>query len=238
MDFILRNQWTRLALFSALVLIVNFIVVYFFDTDVSRMARWISTFIFLIFLFRVHGKRDHWVLLILLLFLTRDGCIINYELPIYKTMAFLLTNLSYMALILLVLRKIKVKNYNPVILLFTVALVALNGFNLFYLSDVIMQGLDNVLQNMFFFMQGLFLIVLGILAFTYNDRYPGHSPLLFLYFTFTLILSDLSGLAAYFFQWEVAYFPERIFYLLSLTLLVNFSINRNRLEADRISFGV
>ncbi len=39
-------------------------------------------------------------------------------------------------------------------------------------------------------------------------------------------MSDLAGLAAYFFEFEVAFYFERNFYLIGLILLLNFSINR------------
>ena len=237
MEFILKNQWRRLAIVCAVLLFLNVIVIAFFDIHISRWVRWISTFILTAFLFHHRGYRDLWIFSILILFLIRDGFILQYEWAIHKTSAFILTNIAYVLLLLINARKTKFILYNPVLVVFTMAMIGLNAFNLYYLSDVIWAGLDNNLQFILFFLQGVFLIVLGLMAFIYNDRFEGKSPLLFLIFTFCLILCDLSGLAAYFYQWEVAYFPERIFYVLSLTLLVNYSLNRSTEEQESLLYS-
>lgn len=155
-----------------------------------------------------------------------------------KTISFFVTNVAYFLLVALHFKNVKLVTNNPVLMVFAVALLALNAFNLYYLSDVILEGLDNRIQFVFFFTQGVFLITLGLIAFAYNDRYLGHTPLLFLYFSFCLILCDLSGLAAYFFKWEVAFIPERIFYLLSIALLVNYSINTSAIIEESNIFGI
>ena len=78
----------------------------------------------------------------------------------------------------------------------------------------------------------MLLIILGLVAFTYNDRFDGNTSLQFLYFSFCLILCDLSGLAAYFFKWKIAYYPERIFYLMSLAMFLNFAFNNQVSERE------
>lgn len=93
---------------------------------------------------------------ILILFLIRDGFILQYEWAIHKTSAFILTNIAYVLLLLINARKTKFILYNPVLVVFTMAMIGLNAFNLYYLSDVIWAGLDNNLQFILFFLQGSF----------------------------------------------------------------------------------
>jgi len=232
MDHLLRYKWLRLAYLCVALIIVNILVIYFFDINVSRVFRWVSTFIFLAFFFHHDGYTDKMAFLIMLLFLIRDGCIINYENEFFRTASFFVTNAAYFLLILLNAYKTKLISYNPIIVVFALVMIGLNGFNLYYLSDVIIAGLDNTIQFYLFFLQGMLLIILGLVAFTYNDRFDGNTSLQFLYFSFCLILCDLSGLAAYFFKWQIAYYPERIFYLMSLAMFLNFAFNNQVSERE------
>ena len=237
MQFILRYQWKRLAYLTAFFIVLNISVIYFFSIEVSRIIRWFSLLLLILFLFHHRGHSEMPVFFILLLLLIRDGCIIQYEVPFFKTLSFSLTCIAYGWMIHLIRRKLKLSIANPVLLVFAIVMIGLNAFNLYYLSDAIWNGLDNNLQFGLFFMQGVMLILLGLAAFVYNDRYTGASPLLFLYFSFSLILCDLAGLAAYFFKWEIAYFPERIFYILSIALLVNYAIGIQKSERESVFFA-
>ena len=183
---------------------LNVIVIAFFDIHISRWVRWISTFILTAFLFHHRGYRDLWIFQSWFFFDTR-WFYPPVRWAIHKTSAFILTN----CLCITVAYQCKKNEIHPLQSRpgsFTMAMIGLNTFNLYYLSDVIWAGLDNNLQFILFFCRGL-LIVLGLMAFIYNDRFEGKTPF-FLIFTFCLILCDLSGLAAYFYQWEVAYFPN------------------------------
>lgn len=236
MKLILRYKWLRTAYFCMTLIIGNILIIYFFDIQVSRMARWLSTLLFLLFFYHHGGLRNRLIFFVFILFLLKDGLIINYEDSFHKTLAFIISNLAYVLLSLIPIKKVKIIAKNPVLIVFAIAMIGLNAFNIYYLSDVIFESLDNQLQLGLFFLQGVLLIFLGLIAFAYNDRYDGDTPLLFLYFSFCLILCDLSGLGSYFFKWEIAYFPERIFYLLSLALLVTFTITKNEERQERLIF--
>ena len=236
MEFILRYKWARLAYLTTILILINVTTIYFFDIQVSRIIRVSSTVVFLLFFIHQRGFQDKLIFTILLLFFLKDIFIVDYEISLNKTFAFLVCNVTYLLLGYINFKKVKLMTKNPMLMVFAFAMIALNAFNLYYLSDVILMGLNNSIQFALFFTQGVLLITLGLIAFAYNDRYDGNTPLLFLYFSFCLILCDLSGLASYFFEWEVAYFPERIFYLLSIALLINFSFNRSFESRESLLF--
>ena len=127
---------------------------------------------------------------------------------------------------------VKISKSTPLIILLVIILIALNVFNVYYLSDIIRAGLDTQLQYILFFVQGGILILLGFAAFMYNERFQGKTPLIYLYMVLCFVLSDCFGLAAYFYEAQAAYFPERIFYLLGIVFLVNFALNTKKQKEE------
>ncbi len=219
----LHSKYTRLFLLFLFLLILNLVVITHYSIEVSRMVRVLSTFtLFCFFIF--HKK--YWqgfVFLALILFTVRDLFIVNYEISNYKTASFVFTIMAYLTLIYFALKKLKIRKFTPVILGYAVAMVGLNIFNLYYLSDPLKEGLDNETQLVLFYVQGGVLLLLGFAAYLYYDRFFGKTPLHYLFFVICFIFSDLCGLAAYFYKIEAAFYLERSFYILALYLLVNFT---------------
>lgn len=223
MKITLNSKYTVLFLLFVLLLFLNIIVIAHYSLEVSRMVRVLSTFaIFCFFIF----YKKYWqgfVFLALILFTMRDLFIVNYEISNYKTASFVFTILAYLSLTYFALKKLKFKKFTPVILGYTVAMIGLNIFNLYYLSDPLKEGLDNDTQLVLFYVQGGVLLLLGFAAYLYYDRFFGKAPLHYLFFVICFIFSDLCGLAAYFYKIETAFYLERSFYVIALYLLVNFT---------------
>lgn len=222
MKLTIHSKYTLLFFLFVILLVVNIIVITNHSVETSRMVRVMSTFA--IFCFFIYYKK-YWqgfVFLALILFTVRDIFIINYEISNYKTASFVFTILAYMALFYFALKKLKFKKFTPIILAYSIGMVGLNIFNLYYLSDPLQEGLDNKIQLALFYVQGGVLLLLGFAAYLYYDRFFGKTPLHYLYFVICFIFSDLCGLAAYFYKIEAAFYLERFFYILALYLLVNF----------------
>lgn len=223
MKITLHSNYSILFLLFILLLILNIVVITEYSLEISRMVRVLTSFAFFCF-FVFHKK--YWqgfVFLALILFTVRDLFIVNYEISNYKTATFIFTILAYLTLTYFALRKLKIKKFTPVIFGFALAMVGLNIFNLYYLSDPLKEGLDNEIQLVLFYVQGAVLLFLGFAAYLYYDRFFGKTPLHYLFFVICFIFSDLCGLAAYFYKIEVAFYLERSFYILALYLLVNFT---------------
>ncbi|MEX0996508.1 MAG: hypothetical protein WDZ45_05640 [Flavobacteriaceae bacterium] len=223
MKIILHSKDTLLFVIVVILIAINSVVIFKFDIEISRMLRVLTAFIlFLFFIF----YRNYWkgfVFLALILFTLRDLFIINYEISAYKTSSFIFTILSYITLIYYGIPKLKIVKFTSSIAVFIFLLVGLNLFNLYYLSEILTDKLDNELQLTLFYLQGGVLLLLAFVAYLYYDRFFGKTPLHYLFFVLCFVFSDLSGLAAYFYEIEVAFYFERIFYILGLYLLVNFA---------------
>lgn len=236
------HKYTQLIILTLILIAVNMYVIGFLEMSQSRMMRVISVFLFFIFFIFYKNYWKGFVFLALILFMLRDLFIINYEIPTYKTSSFLFTISAYISLIYFSLKKLKFSRFTPSILIFTISLIGLNIFNLYYLSEILNEGLDNGFQLILFYLQGGTLLMLGFAAYLYYDRYFGKTPLHYLFFVIAFICSDLCGLAAYFYTIEAAFFLERLFYLIALSLLVNFALtassskNEGRLRIENESY--
>lgn len=221
----LKGRKYLLLWLCAVLIILNILVIQFTSMGTSRVIRLLSTFIFFAYFMNRQGFWKKSLLLAFVFFLFRDVFIIQYEVSLNKTASFIFTILSYGVLCLAIAPSLKLKKSTPALIGIGLVLVLLNIFNVYYLSDIVMAQLNNELQYNLFFIQGGMLLVLGIVGFLFNDLYEGKTSLYYLLMAFSFVLSDCFGLAAYYYGAEAAFFPERIFYLFALVLLVRFSLN-------------
>ena len=230
----LPGKYIKLTIMAVMLLVLNIFVVQYFEIDKSRILRVISVLSLLFFFLYYKTYSEKLILVALTLFTIRDIMILDYENSLFKTIFFILTIMAYSSILLITIKKLKISKSTPIIILLVSVLILLNVFNVYYLSDIIKSGLDNKLQFTLFFIQGAVLIVLGFAAFMYNEHFQGKTPLIYLYMVLCFVLSDCFGLGAYFYKAQLAYFPERIFYLLAIVFLVNFAINTKTQKEEGI----
>lgn len=223
MNINLHSKDTLLFLLVVILIALNLIIISKFEIEISRMVRVLTAFAFFTFFIFYRKYWKGFVFIALILFILRDLFIVNYEISAYKTSSFIFTILAYASLIYYGIQKLKIMKFTSPIVAFIIFLVGLNLFNLYYLSEILTDKLDNGLQMFLFYFQGGILLILAFVAYLYYDRFFGKTPLHYLFFVLCFVFSDLSGLAAYFYEIEVAYYFERMFYILGLYLLVNFA---------------
>ena len=177
----LPGKYLKLTFLAVILLVVNTLVIHYLEIDKSRILRVISVISLLVFFLYYRTQSERLILIALLLFTVRDTMILNYESSLLKTISFVLTIAGYLAILMLTIKKLKISKSTPLIILLVIVLIALNVFNVYYLSDIIKAGLDTQLQFILFFVQGGILILLGFAAFMYNERFQGKTPLIYLY---------------------------------------------------------
>lgn len=238
----LRSKNGALLFLVVFLIAINAIIISKFEIEISRMVRVLTAFTFFIFFIFYRNYWKGFVFLALILFTLRDLFIINYELSAYKTSSFIFTIFAYATLIYYVIPKLKIIKFTTSLALFILILVGLNLFNLYYLSEILTDKLENGLQLILFYLQGCILLILAFVAYWYYDRFFGKTPLHYLFFVLCFVFSDLSGLAAYFYEIEVAFYFERFFYILGLYLLVNFAFtvthpeNEGKLQIEQENY--
>ncbi|MDC7995798.1 hypothetical protein [Altibacter sp. HG106] len=222
--FFNRSTWGPLLF---LLVCLHMWVIAQFDIEISRLLR-LGTFLLVFSYFILQfGWKQGRLLLVFALLLLRDVSVVFYEVPIMKTIGFLVTIAAYGLLSYMVFKKIRIYVSTSLVFIFSTAIVGLNIFNVLYLSEAIRPGLDNDLQLILFILQGALMMIMALVGYLYHGRIGGKLPLIYLYITLSFVFGDLCGLAAYFFKYQVAFYPERIFYLISLTLLLYYAWIQN-----------
>jgi len=226
------HGFQTLSILAVLLVLLNTLAIYFFDLETSRVFRMGSSLLIFIFFVLKKGYVQRILSLAFILFLFRDLFILDYEVITNKTFSFYMSILAYASLTFVSLKKTQILKSKASIILFGVILIGVNIFNVYYLSDIIMGALDNSLQYGLFFVQGAVLLFFGTVAGLYFNRYTGKIPLYYLYFTVCFIFSDIFGLAAYFFDIDFAFYPERILYILALLVMTAFMLEKNQQKKD------
>ncbi|WP_432410146.1 hypothetical protein [Rasiella sp. SM2506] len=217
-----------------LLLVVNLLVIFYFDIEISRTVRLVSCGVLFSYLVFKGGFKKNLLILALLLLLVRDVAVLFYESPIFKTTSLLCTVLVYTTICLFTFRRLPMVRFSMTLILFGLVIIVLNIFNVYYLSDIIIASLDSDTQLILFFTQSAVMLFMALFAFLYNESYEGKQSLNLLLCILAFIFSDLGGLAAYFFGYEPAYYAERAFYIIAASFLIEYIINFQP-EADTVS---
>ncbi len=217
-----------------LLILVNVSVIFFYDIEVSRTVRLASFIALLGYLFFKSGIKKNLLVMALLFLLVRDVAVLFYESPLFKTISLLCTILVYTTICLFTFRRLPMVRFSMTVVVFSIVILILNIFNVYYLSDIIIPSLDNDVQLILFFIQSAVMLFMGLFAFLYNESYEGKQSLHLLFCVLAFIFSDLGGLAAYFFGFEPAFYAERIFYIIAASFIIDYTINFKPAE-DKVS---
>ncbi len=206
------------------MLIINLSVIYFYDVESSRIIRLVSTILFFLFFILNKGYNKSLLLIAFALFLVSDICMLRYEELIFNRLTFLTTILAYSFIAIHIFPKIKLlKNNKWVFIIFSLVLIV-NTLMLNELIHMVEFKLIDKTHEILFYVYGDAMIVMGLFAANYNFRYNSTQSTLCMYFVLGFILSDIFAVMAYYLNFEVFYFPDRIFYILGISVLVSYSV--------------
>ena len=206
------------------MLIINLSVIYFYDVESSRIIRLVSTILFFLFFILNKGYNKSLLLIAFALFLVSDICMLRYEELIFNRLTFLTTILAYSFIAIHIFPKIKLlKNNKWVFIIFSLVLIV-NTLMLNELIHMVEFKLIDKTHEILFYVYGVAMIVMGLFAANYNFRYNSTQSTLCMYFVLGFILSDIFAVMAYYLNFEVFYFPDRIFYILGISVLVSYSV--------------
>lgn len=206
------------------MLIINLSVIYFYDVESSRIIRLVSTILFFLFFILNKGYNKSLLLIAFALFLVSDISMLRYEELIYNRLTFITTILAYSFIAIHIFPKIKLlKNNKWVFIIFSLVLIV-NTLMLNELIHMVEFKLIDKIHEILFYVYGVAMIVMGLFAANYNFRYNSTQSTLCMYFVLGFILSDIFAVMAYYLNFEVFYFPDRIFYILGISVLVSYSV--------------
>ena len=211
-------------LFSGIVfLMINFYLIHKYGLDGSRWARLATTSCYFLLYLATSAKKNIFLIITFCLFLVSDIALFEYEIPIVKKITFILVILAYVSLMLHIqkyVRNLKATTFQKILF---GGVLAINIGMLYFLTDMVENRLDDNIHAALFYVYGMCMIVLVILAFSFSNRYSNQASFYFIAAVLGFIFSDITSFIAYYLELGEFYYPDRLFYLLGLICLVKFA---------------
>ncbi|WP_290478478.1 MULTISPECIES: hypothetical protein [unclassified Leeuwenhoekiella] len=146
--------------------------------------------------------------------------------------------LFYLTVVFERLPKFSELKFKPGVVLVTSLLVALNTYTLYIIMNMQMVTYtfhDN-LEPILFYIYGAAMMVLGVQAILYNNKYNSNRSLLYIFFAFGFIFSDIAALFAYYFEFDLFYFFDRFFFIVATGLLVKYGLNFESVKEEYFQY--
>ncbi|WGK63737.1 hypothetical protein [Croceiramulus getboli] len=224
----LKRSYSGLKILASCLIITNLAVVYFFGLDEIRLAVLTTTLVVFLYYVTFTPVKSRWIMAFFALFLLKDIAMFFYEYVLGYKLAILFGILSYLVLLRSIWGRVKSYGNNPLNILLTVVLVALNMYTLYVLMNQISYQFSDLSQVILFYTYGAIMMALGIAAVVYNNKFNSNRSLLFMFVAFGFIFADVASLLAYYFELDPFYYFDRSFVIVGLTVAVAFG---NRQEA-------
>ena len=229
-----------LILLCALLCVINVYIINSYGIYESRVIRLISLIILFFTFLLSKGRTNKNILLFFLLYVIADFLLLKYEIPIINKLNTFFTLGAYFTLIFGVFNKLNFKNLNKLSIFIFLVIVILNVYSIYEILKFVDYDMHDKFQELLLYLYGIVIIILGIVAANYNFSNNLTRSMLFMYAVFSFLLSDISGFLAYYLNLDIFFYPDRVFYLIGLSILVYYSIytethpNEMELESDEL----
>lgn len=155
--------------------------------------------------------------------LISDLLLFYYEFSLGNAAAFLCRISAYILLVLVVtpeLRNLRTGIFQKILF---VVVLGLNLAMLVVLVDMVPGKFKYPFLDILFYAYGMSMISMVIAAISYSNRYSNQTSFFFTAATLFLVFSDITSFIAYYLEFSVFYFPDRLFYIAGIAGLVKFS---------------
>ncbi|WP_026914405.1 hypothetical protein [Christiangramia portivictoriae] len=213
---------TWFSLFVLTLIAINVGAFYYLDQFTARYFQLFSTASFFIF-FLFKYKTETRILLVLALLTVCDGLIINYEDPLFKKIIYAVRILSYLTIISYLypyLSKLKLNLFTLIIVSFVI------GIDVYLLHDMavyIPNYSVDIIFTVLFYMLGLTSLALVATCISYLNRYANTKGFLIVLVSFCFVLSDITFYNAYYLDFKVFYYVDKIANVIGIASLIIFA---------------
>ncbi|GAB5400526.1 MAG: hypothetical protein Aureis2KO_21110 [Aureisphaera sp.] len=223
-----KNYKAIITVLGIIFLIVSIYIHTTGDFYTYRMSRGIIIFAFLALLIYYKTKGVSRVMVAFLMVYGLSSILtIWYENNTSATWAMLLSFVSYIILIVSLIPKVNLKKMNAALLILFIILIGINGFLLFELVAIIKAFTLSGLHYIFILLGAMSLTLLGFLALLFNHNYSNKATLMFTFFVFLLIFSEVFRSLGYYdiAYGDIAVYIARALLIAALSMLLNYAIS-------------
>lgn len=237
----LKNTPKSQAVFITILIILlalNIGVIYFYNLEVSRFARLITIFAFGIYYAATKKITNVWTVSAITLLFTRDLFFQFYEQGWGYKLYLIIGTLCYLTIVLERLPKFSELKFKLNVILITSLLVALNTYTLYIIMNMqmITYTFHDAIEPILFYIYGAAMMILGVQSILYNNKYNSNRSLLYVFFAFGFIFSDIAALFAYYFEFDMFYFFDRFFFITATALLVKYGLNYESVKEEYFQY--
>lgn len=213
--------------------VLNILAISFLSPIPMRSVRLISTGLFLIYYTFFISGRNEYVVAILIALVARDFFYIHYEKDDYDYYFFAFSILSYILLLIKQWRKlIKYKFQTPSLLVGALLTFAF-AFMLIQLEEIASPEFREPGITYAFYIFGSAIIALLLSSLYYYYRVGSRRSIIFCFLAYSWLITDVASCFAYYVSVYEMYYLERIAYVASLFLLINYGLNTGLLDRER-----
>ncbi|MCM4157844.1 hypothetical protein [Gramella sp. AN32] len=230
----MKNSLLVLGIFLVLL---NFVLMYFFDESMSRFARFASTLIFFL-IYTINIKPKTRPVLVFSLLLICDLALIFYEDPLFKTLAYISRIFAYGVLMRHVGSELKKIKFGKFQVITTTLVIAINLYMVAHLVEMVPEATEYLFFTILFYAYVLMIFILAIVALSYHSRYLNLKSFYYLCASLGLIFSDLLYYISYYLQFEFFSYADRFFNIIGMMCLVLFlSIKKGNEHTENQTFA-
>ncbi|MFI8379435.1 hypothetical protein [Leeuwenhoekiella sp. NPDC079379] len=223
-------------LFVTLAILVNLTVIAYMDLETSRLIRLITVFIFFIYYTLNRGFLNIWMLSVLAFFFVKDVFFQFYEEAWGYKLYLIFGTLGYLTIVLERLPKLSEIKFKPGIVLITTILVAANTYTLYIIMNMVSYTFHDGVEPVLLYLYGASMMLLGVEAIAYNNKYNSTRSLIYTFFAFGFVFSDIAALFAYYFGFEIFYYFDRFLFLSALGMYVHYSLNYESIREEYFQY--
>ena len=206
------------------MIVANVLAIYYLDPITDRWFRLLATVVFfLIFLFKYNT--DKRLLIAFSLLTLCDGLLIFYEDSIVRNIIYLVRISAYLAIIKFLYTYLSRLRLNLITAIFTAFVLALDIYMLHDMAIYIPGYRVDFLFTILFYTMGLVSLALVATFISFLNRYADAKGFLLVVISICLVLSDLTFYNAYYLNFDVFYYADRIVNIIGIALLVVFAKN-------------
>lgn len=211
--------------FGLLVLVMiatNVLAIYYLDPITDRWFRLLATVVFfLIFLFKYNT--DKRLLIAFSLLTLCDGLLIFYEHSIVRNIIYFVRISAYLAIINFLYPYLSRLRLNFITFIITTFIIALDIYMLHDMAIYIPGYREDIIFTILFYTMGLVSLAMVATCISYLNRYADAKGFLLVVISICLVLSDLTFYNAYYLDFDVFYYADRIVNIIGISLLVVFA---------------
>ena len=200
----------------------NVLAIYYLDPITDRWFRLLASVVFfLVFLFKYYT--DKRLLIAFSLLTLCDGLLIFYEDAIVRNTIYVVRISAYLAIINFLYPYLSRLRLNLITFIITGFIIALDVYMLHDMATYIPGYKEDIIFTILFYTMGLISLALVATCISYLNRYADINGFLLVIISICLVLSDITFYNAYYLDFDVFYYADRIVNIIGIALLVVFA---------------